>query len=576
MKTGKFYKTLLATAVGVALSLPAQAIMYEYDDLNRLISAQYSSGKTLNYSYDAAGNLLSVQVGNTVTDEGQIQLEIFDADGNPLANTAVVINGVTYTTDANGYVWLSEGGELTVSAEGYAPKTVNCDTNATTTKKAQKLTICHKDKETISISVNAWSAHKAHGDTQGACPVDDDDDGAVDDNADTGDDVTDDTGVTCVAVLEESIIQDGPDEEEPDTEENLDREESDPEEDSGQDAEEDQETEGTNDEVVDETPPPPPQAVPCTKMTPKPWQKCATDGEEVTKAFGFVPPGNGLDKPFTVPDLNDELSANTTTLLQDLQALFQEALDNSGFTLEQDPDSGNLLLTQGDIALTLVPKQIFQAKAGEESGVHVGTDGKMEIVTADKLKLVALPALYSAPALLKGLGKINVTAVSEMNDEGHIAIHPGLHKHFAPNYYLGKPDAVSLPALDGLPEDTLLHQDSPLLPPGNGMLIKLSFDNKHGEPYVQMIYPAAADVDALLAASNAEFEPDGPGTISFIAGGEWHTALLGYEVVTGGPKPWSNQVEFAPIGDANGDGLEDYEVTYPDGDKQKLFSVDGE
>ena len=252
-------------------------------------------------------------------------------------------------------------------------------------------------------------------------------------------------------------------------------------------------------------------------------------------------------------------------------------MDNSGFVLEQDPDSGNLLLIQGNVVFTLVPKQIFQAKAGDEPGVNAGTDGKVEIVTADKLKLVALPALYSAPALKKGLGKIGVIAVSEMNDEGHIAIHPGLHKLFASNYYLGKPDAASLPALDGMPEDTLLHQDSPLLPPGNGMLIKLSFNNKHGEPYVQMIYPAAADVDALLVASNVvKFEPAGPGTVSFIAGGEWHTALLGYEVVTGGPKPWSNQVEFAPIGDANGDGLEDYEVTYPNGDKQKLFSVDGE
>ena len=33
----------------------------------------------------------------------------------------------------------------------------------------QKITICHKKKNTISISVNAWPAHQAHGDTMGAC-----------------------------------------------------------------------------------------------------------------------------------------------------------------------------------------------------------------------------------------------------------------------------------------------------------------------------------------------------------------------------------------------------------------------
>lgn len=33
----------------------------------------------------------------------------------------------------------------------------------------QKITICHKKKNTISVSVSAWPAHQAHGDTMGAC-----------------------------------------------------------------------------------------------------------------------------------------------------------------------------------------------------------------------------------------------------------------------------------------------------------------------------------------------------------------------------------------------------------------------
>ena len=33
----------------------------------------------------------------------------------------------------------------------------------------QKITICHKKKNTITISVDAWPAHQAHGDTMGAC-----------------------------------------------------------------------------------------------------------------------------------------------------------------------------------------------------------------------------------------------------------------------------------------------------------------------------------------------------------------------------------------------------------------------
>jgi hypothetical protein len=33
----------------------------------------------------------------------------------------------------------------------------------------EKITICHKKKETITISISAWPAHQAHGDTKGAC-----------------------------------------------------------------------------------------------------------------------------------------------------------------------------------------------------------------------------------------------------------------------------------------------------------------------------------------------------------------------------------------------------------------------
>ena len=34
---------------------------------------------------------------------------------------------------------------------------------------SEKITICHKKKKTLSVSINAWPAHQAHGDTKGAC-----------------------------------------------------------------------------------------------------------------------------------------------------------------------------------------------------------------------------------------------------------------------------------------------------------------------------------------------------------------------------------------------------------------------
>lgn len=54
----KFSK--LCIAIGLTISLPSNATNYVYDDLNRLVQVIYSSGKTLNYTYDAAGNILSI------------------------------------------------------------------------------------------------------------------------------------------------------------------------------------------------------------------------------------------------------------------------------------------------------------------------------------------------------------------------------------------------------------------------------------------------------------------------------------------------------------------------------------
>jgi len=33
----------------------------------------------------------------------------------------------------------------------------------------KKITICHKQKRTITLSINAWPAHQRHGDTVGRC-----------------------------------------------------------------------------------------------------------------------------------------------------------------------------------------------------------------------------------------------------------------------------------------------------------------------------------------------------------------------------------------------------------------------
>jgi len=60
--------------------------------------------------------------------------------------------------------------QVTVEGTAFSVFTSNVR-RATRAGKNAKITICHKENnKTLTISENAWKAHKAHGDTEGACP----------------------------------------------------------------------------------------------------------------------------------------------------------------------------------------------------------------------------------------------------------------------------------------------------------------------------------------------------------------------------------------------------------------------
>jgi uncharacterized membrane protein YgcG len=66
---------------------------------------------------------------------------------------------------------VGEGGGSAGSGEGSGGSESGAGQPPTeTTDTSEKVVICHKGKETITISVNALPAHLAHGDTVGACP----------------------------------------------------------------------------------------------------------------------------------------------------------------------------------------------------------------------------------------------------------------------------------------------------------------------------------------------------------------------------------------------------------------------
>jgi YD repeat-containing protein len=117
MKVQTISQQLLAVAMGIALTAPSNAADYVYDDLNRLIKVIYNSGKQLNYTYDAGGNLLSI----ITTDLPRFDIEghVRDTEGNPLSGVLIEADGHTAETDDNGYYQLTglKSGDYTLIAE---------------------------------------------------------------------------------------------------------------------------------------------------------------------------------------------------------------------------------------------------------------------------------------------------------------------------------------------------------------------------------------------------------------------------------------------------------------------------
>ncbi|HHB93395.1 MAG TPA: hypothetical protein ENK59_09325, partial [Thioploca sp.] len=83
----------------------------------------------------------------------------------------------------------------------------------------------------------------------------------------------------------------------------------------------------------------------------------------------------------------------------------------------------------------------------------------------------------------------------------------------------------------------------------------------------QFIYPAPADTEALYALPNTKITAEGVLTIQIAD--RTYTGLLDYLVT----KNKSNELSIQDIGDVNDDNSSDYQINYPNGNSQIIFST---
>ena len=104
-----------------AFSITVNAVTYKYDDLGRVVEVTYESGQKVTYTYDAGGNILTVQstgaiminpIGNKSIDEGK-QLQFIVSATGPQGSTLTysvsnLPQGAVFEQDIRTFSWLPD------------------------------------------------------------------------------------------------------------------------------------------------------------------------------------------------------------------------------------------------------------------------------------------------------------------------------------------------------------------------------------------------------------------------------------------------------------------------------------
>ena len=124
-------------------------------EIEARVDAVMSASETADSTFEIGGYTVIARPGVTAIREGNRRRTVFDVTGG----RRVHVKGEWQPPAGGGQPVLAHEIKLQGGADGEDGAGGG----------NQKVTICHKGKNTISVSLDAWPAHQAHGDTMGAC-----------------------------------------------------------------------------------------------------------------------------------------------------------------------------------------------------------------------------------------------------------------------------------------------------------------------------------------------------------------------------------------------------------------------
>ena len=246
------------------------------------------------------------------------------------------------------------------------------------------------------------------------------------------------------------------------------------------------------------------------------------------------------------------------SLLDSINAL--EDVQASGSQFIQKAD-GIVEITIGDVRFSLLPTSLSQVSPSIALGIYPLEEEMVQMVSRDRRAINFIVAINNPSALQQAL-QASLTAQS--NGNIRVAQIDG--------YLLLRPQRQSLGSI--AESNAANMQTFSFLPtPVSGVeQLQLRY-NIQGKTWVQSLgaYPAdKASIDALVASVPTldNFSIDNMGIFQIEVEGQLQRGLLAYRVDLGTS---TGNLEFIGISDANGDGVEDYLIRYPNGDSQILY-----
>jgi len=273
---------------------------------------------------------------------------------------------------------------------------------------------------------------------------------------------------------------------------------------------------------------------------------------------------------------NDVLvNRNINGILSTINGLYEFASLNR--VIKQNPDNGYMMLDIDSNRYTALPVSVQQIwgsvanQALEPVGFTLHPNGEVAFVTLTGRKVIALPVVQEPQILRDALSNVFGLHQMTMQENGNLKVPAD-----GGNYYMARPNLFSTTITDEIPLGISSINSNRLI---NVMEISLVFTDSSANVRRQLMYPAAANPEALYALSteddcqlrfHTELHNDGR-VYAYTGSGEQkknYRGLLDYSVTPGQP---SGKAQFRDTSDINQDGEPDYLIIYPNGDTQVMY-----